>query len=702
MTFLNPLVLLGLAAAAIPILIHLFNFRKPRRVDFSSLQFLREVERQAMRRMRLRQWLLLALRTLAIAFIVLAFARPTVQSEWATLFGARVETASAIVVDNSRSMTLRDSQGELFEQARELASAIAGTHQAGDELFLATTVGGITQRTAFRQAAPAQDAIAGIVIEPGPTRLSSTLSQVGEALAGAGPRNREVVLITDLQSATFADSAAAALPEDTRLILLPLGDRRHANTAVTDARVVSRVLEPGRPIQIEADLVHYGSDTATGVLASLYVEGERVAQASADLQPGMPETVRFTALPRARGWLEATVRLEPDAYEFDNQRFLTLHVPATRRILVARGTGQDTRFLEAALTLGDRASPSASFEITTVDAAALAGTALDAYDVVVLVGPQTIASGVQASIGRFVEDGGGLMVFPNYDQRADLSSLLSGMGVGQYGAIRGGLDGPPGMQFGRTDLQHPLFEGMLEESAQTPRLESPDISAAAVIQPLAGQTLIELDGGQPFLHESRFGRGTVLTLAVAPDPRWSDLPMRGLFVPLMHRSVNLLAAGDLSDESITTGEGGTLRVSGAGEGLTIRGHGTEFVPEQRSTPGGVVVTLADEIEEPGVYDVLDGERLMRRVAVNPDATQSDLTPISPTDAAMRLEALTGAEVQILDAAGGRALVAAEEAVHGEPRVELWRLFLILALLCLLAEMMVAMRWSGTPARAVAA
>src|SRR5690554_5352452 len=124
MFFLNPLALIGLAAATIPILIHLFNFRKPRRVDFSSLQFLKELERRAMRRMKLKQWLLLALRTLAIAFLVLTFARPTVESAWASVFGARVEMATAVIIDNSQSMTVRDSQGELFDQAKELAASL--------------------------------------------------------------------------------------------------------------------------------------------------------------------------------------------------------------------------------------------------------------------------------------------------------------------------------------------------------------------------------------------------------------------------------------------------------------------------------------------------------------------------------------------------------------------------------------------------
>lgn len=692
MAFLNPLVLLGLAAAAIPILIHLFNFRKPRRVEFSSLQFLRELERKAMRKMRLRQWLLLALRTLAIAFLVLAFARPTVESGWAAVFGGRVETASALVIDNSRSMTVRDAQGDLLSQATDLAAAIVDTRQPGDELFVITTQDGPLRPTAFRQPAAALDALAGIEPRPGTTPLDIPLARAFDLLATSAPLDREVLLLSDLQASTFADSVRIPAPENTRITLLPLGERRHPNTAVTDARLASRVMEQGRPTQVEATLVHHGTAPAHGVQASLFVEGERVAQAAVDLRPGQPETVRFTATPRQRGWLAAEVRLEPDAFPYDDSRFLVLHVPETRRVLIVQGEGQRADLLELALTLGEQ--DGGRFAVTTIPEARLAGQALEAFDVVALAGPATLASGERAALSRFVADGGGLLTFPAGGDNAALSALLADLGGGRYGPLLGTVGGgEPVARFGEAALDHPLFEGMLDASGERLRLESPDLLAAAPPQPAAGQTLIALAGGQPFLHEIRHGQGTTLAFAAAPDPRWGDFPTRGLFVPLIHRAVYLLAADASGAEALTTGEGGTLRVPGAAEGLRIVGpDGAEFLPEQRAVPGGVVLDIDDALTEPGVYTVTDGERVVRRVAVNLDARESDLTPLAPAEAAARLEALTGASVRVLDASGGRGLEAAERAADDRAGVELWSLFLILALLCLVAEMLVAMRW----------
>lgn len=698
MTFLNPLALLGLAAAAIPVLIHLFNFRRPRRVDFSSLAFLKELQRSTMRRVRLQQWLLLALRVLAIVCLVLAFARPTVQSAWASLLGGRVETSTALVLDNSLSMTVRDAQGELLAQARELASAVVEAGQPGDEVFVVPTEAPEAHPGAFRHAGPALDALAEIGPEAGGGSLSAALARAFSLLEGAPNLNREVLLFSDLQASTFLDSSAVPAPEGVRLALLPLGGRRIENVALTEVRVASRVIEAGRPVQIEATLVNFGEAALEGYGLSLYLGGERVAQATAELPPGVPQTVRLTATPQATGWLEGEVRIEPDAFEFDNARFFVLHVPETRRVLVVEGTGRRADYLALALTLGRAPS---RFEVETVAEGALAAQELARFDVVALVGPAALASGVRAALERFVREGGGLLVFPPEGEADDLNALLAALGGGRYGPLVGALGGErPVAHFGRVDLEHPLFEGVLEERDGQRQLESPDVFAAAEYVPGASDagTLIALTNERPFLQEVRAGQGAALAFAVAPEEGWSDFPVRGLFVPLLHRAVAYLAAEAEAEEALLVGQPGVLRVAGAREGLRlVDPEGEVLAPEQRTVPGGVALELGEAARVPGVYDVLQGEPgegpLVRRVAVNPDPREGDLAALSPEEAARRLEAATGADVLVLEAAGGLGAARVAEARTG---VELWNVFLALALLFLVAELLVAMRWRPEP------
>ena len=327
---------------------------------------------------------------------------------------------------------------------------------------------------------------------------------------------------------------------------------------------------------------------------------------------------------------------------------------------------------------------------------ALAARDLGGFDVVALVGPESLASGERAALTRFVQSGGGLMVFPSERaDAADYDALFAALGGGRLGEAVGTLGGTdPVAQFGRVDLEHPLFEGVFENAAGEPRVESPEIVFARPYLPGAGDenSLIRLSSGPPFLQEIRFGSGTAFVFAVAPDPRWSDFPVRGLFVPLLYRAVYYLAADADTGEALTVRQTGALRVSGASEGLRLVGPSSEVVPEQRSVPGGVLLEIDGGIAEPGVYDVMDGERLVRRVAFNPDARESDLAVIAPEEARRRLAEATGAEVQLLDAAGGRGVTAAQQIAQQRTGVELWNVFLMMALLFLVAEMLVAMQW----------
>lgn len=700
MTFLNPLLLFGLAAAAIPLIIHLFNFRRPKKVDFSSLAFLKELQKTTMQRVRIKQWLLLALRTLAIASLVLAFARPTLTGGLAGTLGGRAPASVAVVLDNSLSMTLRDAQGGYLDQAKALATGIIDQMEPGDATTILTTADHtLADPVAYRNRGPARDAVEAVAAASGASTVSRTLGRAAALLDAAPNLNREVYVLSDLQASTLADSGAAAVPEGVRVALLPVGTRAYDNVAVTGARVLSRIVEAGQPVRIEATLVNYGAEPVAGYVASVYLEGERVAQASADLAPGASTKVTFAATPKRHGWLAGLVQIEDDAFEYDNVRYFTLNVPERRRVLIVRGEGQRTDYLELALS-PELARNRVVFDADTIPENALAATGLGAYDAVVLVGPRTLSSGEVASLARYVEEGGGLMLFPGAGaQAADYNALFAALGGGRFTGFSGTLG--PGRAiaaFDRVDLEHPLFEGVFEPSAARRKqtVESPEIYFAMDYAPgSAGeQTLIRLSNGKPFLEELRHGRGAAFLLTVAPDPRWSDLPVRGLFIPLLYRSMYYLSAGETTaGEQLTVGTAGTLRLAGAPENETLRlvaPDGETFTPEQRNLFGAVLLQTDATVRLPGVYDVKAGETLVRRVAFNVDDRESDLRRLDPAAAAERLSDATGATVRVLAVADAAAV--AEALVEERTGVELWNVFLLLALVFLVAEMLVAKRW----------
>ena len=255
MTFLNPLLLLGLAAAAIPLIIHLFNFRRPRKIDFSSLEFLKELQKSTMQRVRIKQLLLLLLRTLAIACLVLTFARPTLTSNLAGSLGSQASSSIVLVVDNSRSMQMRDAQGAYYDQAKEVADALIGQMKAGDEIYLLPVSGDAfpaNNDVAYSMPHLAREAVQDLSISPHPGSISDAWARSVRLLDEATNLNKEIYVISDFQKTALVDSTIDGASEAYRTYLLPIGTRDHANVAVTDVDILSRIIEVGQPIRMEA------------------------------------------------------------------------------------------------------------------------------------------------------------------------------------------------------------------------------------------------------------------------------------------------------------------------------------------------------------------------------------------------------------------------------------------------------------------
>ena len=690
MTFLNPLILLGLIAAGVPLIIHLFNFRKPKKVDFSSLAFLREVERSTMQRVRIKQWLLLVLRTLAIAAMVIAFARPTLRGQLAGAFAGAAPVGVAVVVDTSPSMAQRDSRGAYIDQAMGLARGILADTDSRDEVAIVGLRGsgpasiGPGGEAALRRL----DALS--VSASSRTTLEA-LATAAEGMGRVASQNREVYFIGDLQASTLVDTSGMRIPDTSPVYLVPVGSGSPENVGVANVELRSRIVEADQPVQLVATLTNYGTTAAASYVTSVYLEGVRVAQSTTDLSPGAATTVEFSVSPTERGWLAGVVETEDDTFPDDNRAYFALRVPDQRQVLVVAGDGQDIRYLGAAL----RADPRISLSIRTVPEQDLASLDLSAYDAVILAAPRTLTSGEIDRVATYVGAGGGVLFFPSASARVeDYNGLLAAVGGGRVNSLPSGGDGTTVDAVDRVDLEHPLFSGVLDSSSGG--LERPTIYQRMMYAPGAGaeSSVMEMSSGAPFLQEIRHRRGSMLLMAVAPDPTWSDLPTRGLFIPLVYRSMFLLSAsGTTTGDTFHVGDSGEVLLAGIDESAAIlinSPSGLESAPLTRTGVGGTLVSLAGILDEAGLYRVLVNGETQRLVAVNNAPRESDLQLASPTEATAMLSQRSDAVITALEVGGAGPIAdRVEDARRG---ADLWNVFLALALLFLAAEMVVARQW----------
>ncbi|HCV42281.1 MAG TPA: hypothetical protein DGH68_02265 [Bacteroidetes bacterium] len=706
MTFLNPFLLFGLAAAAIPIIIHLLSLRKLKTIEFSSLQFLKELQKTKMRRVRIRQILLLVLRTLLIILIVLAFARPALRGTVGTI-GAYAKSTVVIILDDSPSMAVRDERGVLFNQAATAVSNLLNLVKEGDELYFLRL-----SETRHSELPPATSVslVKGVLSKVAPSletvSFRDALGAASKVLTESKNFNQEIYLVTDAQTTQFLSTAtkdSADLFDDRVKVFFVEAGKQQDNAGVVSLDIKTRIILQGKPVGMKATVRNFGNTPMRNSLLSVYVDGSRVMQHSLDIEARGSGTAEFSITPKRRGFLQGYAQLEDDALETDNRRYFAFNVPEKINVLMIGGKPQDTRLAFLALTLGGDSSLAGLFTTVQATQEQLSSLDINKFNVLVFCGVKAFTATESDRIAQFVKAGGGMMMFPGDESNVVNwnETILAKLGIPASEPAHGetpGTDQSSFLSFEKVDYSHPLFEGLFEqptpgkESQAT--IESPRVYKA--IKPRVGEngrTIIGLSDGSSFFTEYSAGMGHVLLFSVEANIGWSDFPVKGLFAPLLHRSIVYLAGGEQSATSGIAGENIKAAVrtkTPAGKGSYVfrspAGIEERTVPHANMT-SGLSLFESSATTEAGVYELRNGNETLHASAVNIDPEESDLRHATDEelasfwkrvgvndDQARRLRTSDNLETTILEARLG---------------VELWKYLVLLAVIIALIEMAVA-------------
>lgn len=712
MTFLNPLMLFGLAAAAIPVLIHLLNLRKLRTVEFSSLQFLKELQRSSIRRLKIRQILLLLFRTALIAFLVLAFSRPALRGSFAGMVGGEAGACIVLVLDDSPSMAARNDRGALFAQAQSAANEILDLAGPNDELHVmllsAASVQGISRAPSPIDAA--RSVVRSAEVSPVSVTLDTAIARTIGILASTPEANRELFVITDGQATQFPvapdmkDSLPTRLEGSYAAYLLTFTPEQVENAGVGPAEIATRIVTAGRPSRIQATVRNLGDQALSNLSVSAYLDGSRMAQQSVDVGRRSSTTAELRVTPRRRGTLAGYVEIEEDILEADNRYFFALEIPERIRVLLA-GTTETTRHARLALTLGGDSTLAGVFEVLQSPPERLDAIDLRTIDLVALCGVPSLSAGVADRIARFVSDGGSLVVFPGpgIDAQNYNTTLFPALGVppAVMTDLGAGQADAGSLRFSRIDYAHPLFEGLFDTPIDM-REGRREIESPAILKAFAapargiGRAIITLSNGQAFLSEFRHGAGSVMVFAVDAGLAWSDFAVKGVFVPLIHRTMMYASPSARRTGGVTVGDSPeiTLRQSrlSTGDSFVLRSPGGR---EERLVPrvphGGGLRFDGQPTREVGNHFLVrtstaDGakEQTLVAIPVNLAQRESDLRTLTDEEAAgfWRHAGLDPGRAVIVRSSPDIGAAIRESRVG----VELWRHFLVFALVCALLEM----------------
>jgi uncharacterized membrane protein len=673
MSFLNPFFLLGLAALAAPVLVHLVRRTKARRVEFPALYFVRQVPQRTIRRRTLRDLLLLALRCLALLLVVFAFTRPyfTTAGEAAEVEGVR---STVIMLDASLSMR----RAGLFDEAKRRAEALVGEMPAEERVALLSFGEGyevVSSFTADRNALRA--ALGGLNAGYEATDYEQAL-RGAEALfrdskaAGA----RRVVVLSDFQATGWdAGRATFRLAPEVRLALIDVAGEPEGNLSVTNVEARGEVYGQKYTDRLAVHVANFSDEERGPFTLDFQIGDQTVEKRELKLAPREERVVEFTDFNLAEGVNRCAVRLRSEDFAPDNDFYFTLRREAQAKALIIDGSarGGDSFYLQSALAAGG----DLPFTFDVRGAGSVGADAVAAHSLVILNDAGLAPGALSEAVERFVERGGRLVIAAGPHTKPESFNRAFGRvaPVSLVEAVQPGRGETVALTAVKSS--HPVFEVFNEGG----RLPAARVYGYQRAEPREGASVLaSFEDGSPALVESGAGAGRVLMYTSTLGMAWSDLPLSPVYLPLVQQMVRYLGEREVSAWhrlgqafAVAEGDAGAPPAVDAPSGARLKNANA-------SGDGETLLTG----REPGFYRLryAAGHDF---AAVNVDGREGDFAKLNQEEF---LASFTGGEPAAARAADAAPGESGEEM---EARQRAWWPLLLAALILLAAESVLARR-----------
>ena len=662
MHFLYPAFLFALFTLAIPVLVHLFNFRRYKKVYFSNVQFLKEVQEQQASRRNLKERLILAARIMALAFLVFAFARPFIPGKDASEIGK--QQLVSVFVDNSYSMQTLSPEGSLLDEAKQRAKQIAAAYSSNDRFQLLTQdFEGKHQRLVSLDEF--NDALDAVKISPQSKNVSQILARQQSLFNLQAGGSKHIYIISDFQKNIAAGSAASNVPVN----LVQLKANILPNVAVDSVWLLSPTHRPGESEKLVLRLRNYADKVAEKIPLTLFINGGQKSLGSFTVgaRTSQLDTLSFSGL--SAGWQRGEVRLQDNPVTFDNSFYFTFKVNSQMPVLLIDG-GTANKYLKAVFA----ADP--FFNAKRVLDGNIDYASLSTYPIIVISDVGKISTGLAQQLNSYVKKGGTLAVFPATEiDAASYSALFQPMG----GTAQGNLV-TENTKVSAINLQSPVLKNIFESAPQNPDLPVVKKYYSLTQASRPAESLMKLQAGQPFWEDYSYGKGKVYISAVALSEDFSNLPVHALFVPVMFR-ITLLSGYDQplyytlgNNQAIET-----VPLQSTEKQLIKLVKGTEIIiPELKQQDGGTMLYLPGQLNKTGAYELKKQDSTVAVLAFNDNRSESDLSYLD--DAA--LMKLFPKKARLFE--GNKFNVNNINSAENSG-LQLWKLCIILALIFLATE-----------------
>lgn len=697
----NPALLAGALGLVVPYLVHLLTKRTPRTMVFPTVRFVKRAQARQSAFFRLRDPLLLLLRTGFIAFLVLAFVKPVWHAHGMAGAADR-EQASIALIDASLSMQCNG--GLPFARAQQAAAKLLDhlDQDAVVNVIVANASPTSYLETPTRSTVPLKrDLLAAT-----PTLERADMdAALGEAVRqlNAYPRHaRTIYIVSDFQRTNWSAAKFSEVPEDIQIVFIPVGDASPSNVAITGITVRPRIPVVSETVEVAVAVANYGAANIE-IPVSLQLSGintemselqdeSRLTTKTTSLAPGASGTVSFRFRASRMGSFEGTARIPDDALSADNARYFEMEVHKQVDVLLVSDAADEVRsgghFMWRALnpfaeSHDDTYRQRSSTIRPRLTRARDLDLSVDPPQVLVLDGAGQLPEKAIGQIVDYLSNGGSAIYFlSDVLDKGNLEAVAYSAGEKFVAPF---LLGHFVDRRSTPETKGAIAEANFDDPVLRRFKDAREIAGLAFYRYFEternqgrGEVLAKYDDGSIAIGKAFLGAGTVLLCNFSAGRDASDLAQNLAFVPLTYEMIKALRPRESTALSAVVGfpVSGSFPAHASSTGLLFLSPSGKSLSAATDRRGERLAVMLSATKECGFYRVNEGSRHLGSLAVNIDPRESDLT------------ALTGAQLAELSASPERKIAsttshdtrAVAALLEGVP---LWP-YLLFAALCLIA------------------
>jgi len=689
--FVYPQFLFALFAISIPIVIHLFNFRRFKKVYFSDIRFLKEVKLQTQNRNRVKHLLILLSRILAVSFLVFAFAQPFIPLDKKnTRTGAQ---SVSVYLDNSFSMENVSKNGMLLDESKKIAREVALAHAQTDLFQLLTNdFEGKHQRLVNREEFLTM--LDEVQISPAVKTISEITTRQADVLMKSETKNKKSFLISDFQR-SISDLDQVKADSSISTTLLPVAANQESNLYIDSCWFDSPVHQLNQPEKLNVRIKNLSENNLENIPVKLFLNDQQRSPASFGILANESKEIQLSFVVKEAGIQQGRIELTDYPVTYDDKFYFSFNVAKNMAItcisaaspLSVLGEGSGVRSIQ---TLFGKDS---LFVLTMADEKKIDYSSLTSQQVIILAEVKNISSGLAQELSRFVQNGGSLVVFPAAETDMDsYQSFLSSLGTNYYLKID-----TANTKIDWVNFESDIFSDVFDKPSNG-KMDNMDLPVVHnhFTQTQSSQTnrevLLKIKNGESFFSKYTFKKGKVYLSSVTLNSSWSNLAKHAIFVPLMYKiAMNSQPAEELF---YTVGQNNSIKATAklTGENVfKIKGNGPsyfEIIPETRVVDLQPTIFVHDQIKDAGNYHLISGNERAAGISFNYDRKESDLKRYSPDELIALSEKEGLSNFSLIDVGDKNVSVMLADIGEGK---KLWKWCILFALIFLAAETAL-LRW----------